>query len=238
MRINWYRFGRRGKKLVFLHGWQQDGRSFLPLVPFLHRHFQLFFVDLPGFGASSSPPKNFNSQKYAQTILSWLKKQKLNKIVLVGHSFGGKVAAILAAQHPEKVKKLILIAPAGIPHPKWWYPLKDKIPKKVRRLFSPFKKFLTSRDYQQAGPLLPIFKTVVKEDITPVFRKIKTPTLIIWGSEDKELPLSDGKLIHQLIPTSQLKVIKKADHFPFWRNPKRTAEIIQKFLKTNGQKTY
>ena len=90
-----------------------------------------------------------------------------------------------------------------------------------------------SRDYKQAGELLPIFKTIVKEDIRPIFSKINTPTLIIWGKNDQELPSEDGKKIHQLIKKSKLAIIA-GDHFPFWENPQKVAKLINQFIKNEG----
>jgi len=124
-----------------------------------------------------------------------------------------------------------LIAPSGVPHPKWWYPIKEKAPLLVQRIVSwVLRRFFASRDYRQAGQLLPVFKNVVKEDCRPVFRKINQSTLIIWGKDDQELPLADGEKIHQLIKFSQLKIVE-GGHFPFWQDPKRVAGLIDQFIK-------
>lgn len=226
MRINCLEFGEKGQSIVFLHGWQQDSRSFLPLVPFLSKKYRLFLLDLPGFGKSEMPPDNFSSFDYARIIVNWLKKRKLKQFILVGHSFGGKIAAIIAAENPKMVLRLILIASAGIPHTNAFFNLTKFIPKIVsEKIPFNFKKFFAGRDYQQAGVLLPIFKIVVKEDIRPVFTKINIPTLIIWGKSDQELPISDGRKIQSLIKKSKL-ILVKGDHFPFWENPEKIARLI------------
>ena len=82
-------------------------------------------------------------------IADWLKKKKFKEVILVGHSFGGKIAAIIGAENPKMIKKLILIASAGIPHTKILTKLipssfSQRIPLKIKRFFA-------SRDYQQAG---------------------------------------------------------------------------------------
>ncbi|MDD5481901.1 MAG: alpha/beta hydrolase [Candidatus Shapirobacteria bacterium] len=230
MTINFQEFGKGRQKIIFLHGWQQNSKSFLSLVPFLYRQFKLYFLDLPGFGKTPLSTNLSSSTDYARLISRWLQKKQINKPVVVGHSFGGKVAALLASQCPQELEKLILIAPAGIPHPRWWYPLSAKIPPKIKQKLEPITKIVfTSRDFKEAGPLQPILANIVKEDLRSVFANIHAPTLIIWGKTDQELPLTDGQEINRLIPNSQLKIIP-AGHFPFWDQPKKAAQIISRFI--------
>lgn len=223
MRINYLEFGEGEPVIVFLHGWQQDSRSFASLIPFLYQEYHLLLPDLPGFGKSEMPDASFSSYDYARVIAEWIKKRKMRKYFLVGHSFGGKIAATIAAQNPKLIRKLVLITSSGIAHPKWFYPLKKLVP-------SFLAKYFASRDYRQAGALLPIFKTVVKEDLRTTFAEIKVSTLIIWGRKDSELPVDDGKKIHHLIPNSLLKIVSDG-HFPFWEDPKGIAKIIDEFIK-------
>lgn len=236
MKIDFLEFGSSGQPIVFLHGWKQDKRSFSSLVPFLHHHYHLFLIDLPGFGKSDPPSLDFTSFDYNRAITDWINRKGLKKIILVGHSFGGKIAAIIASHHPELVSKLVLIASSGIPHSPGWLRFKSCLPLWFHQIVSPFLKIiLASRDYKQAGKLLPIFKTVVREDLRPVFSKIKTPTLIIWGEQDRELPLEDGQKIHQLINNSHLAVVD-GDHFPFWQKPKKIVQLIDNFAKAKNGK--
>lgn len=229
MKINFQEFGEGEQEIFFLHGWQQNSKSFLPLVPFLYRQFKLYLLDLPGFGKTPLSANLSSSADYARLVSQWLQKKQINKPVVVGHSFGGKVAALLASQYPKELDKLILIAPSGIPHPRWWYPLSAKIPPKVKQKLKPITKIVASRDFKEAGPLQPILKNIVQEDLRPVFANIRVSTLIIWGKADQELPLVDGQEINRLIPNSQLKIIS-AGHFPFWDQPKKTAQIINQFI--------
>lgn len=232
MTISFLEFGDQGKTLVFLHGWQQNKKSFLSLVPFLHNKYRLYFLDLPGFGQSEYDVSCHNSNDFACRIEEWLKEKKLNKVILVGHSFGGKVSTIIASKNPNIVSKLILIGSAGIPSKKdnWLkiaekfrFPVIEKIAKPL------YIKLFASRDYKEAGKLLEVFKTVVKEDLSSIFGFLKLPVLIIWGRGDNELDLADGERINRLIPGSKF-VVTEGGHFPFWDNPKEVAEIIDKFV--------
>ncbi|MGI6278902.1 MAG: alpha/beta fold hydrolase [Patescibacteria group bacterium] len=230
MTINFQEFGKGRQKIIFLHGWQQNSKSFLSLVPFLYRQFKLYLLDLPGFGKTPLSPKLSSSDNYAQLISQWLQKKQINKPIIVGHSFGGKVAALLASQYPQELEKLILIASAGILHPRWWYPISAKVPPTIKQKLKPITgNFFASRDFKEAGPLQPMLANIVKEDLRPVFANIRTPTLIIWGKDDQELPPTDGQKINRLITNSQLEIIP-AGHFPFWDQPQKTAQIINQFI--------
>lgn len=229
MKINYLEFGKKGRPVVFLHGWQQDCRSFMPLVGYL-KDYRLFLLNLPGFGKSDPPPDSFSSSDYALSIADWIKSKKLNKVILIGHSFGGKIASIIASKNPKLIQKLVLFANSGIYHPKKYYKYTYLIPGFLRNLFRPL---LAGRDYKQAGKLLPVFKTIVKEDMRPVFAKIKTPTLIIWGENDEELPVEDGEKIHNLIDKSKL-IIMPGGHFVFQEEAEKIAGQILQFVKSSS----
>lgn len=226
MELSFLEFGEKEKIIVFLHGWQQDKKSFSSLVPFLFKKYHLFLLDLPGFGNSDFPAENFNSFDYARVVADWIKERKLKEIVLVGHSFGGKVAAIIAEKNPKVVKKLVLIASSGIVEKEKYTLFKKLSPKFLKDFLRPY---FVGRDYKEAGKLLPVFKTIVKEDISETFSKVKVPTLIIWGKDDKELSAENGKKINSLIERSQLKIVD-GGHFPFWDNPQKVAELIDDFI--------
>jgi pimeloyl-ACP methyl ester carboxylesterase len=230
MQIHSLEFGEKGKPLVFLHGWQQTSRSFLPLVNFLCNDYRLFFLDLPGFGKSQPPSPNYSSFDYAKEVQNWIKKKKLKNVVLIGHSFGGKIGIIIASQNSPFLEKLILIASAGIPHPSKYAPLVKLIPNKLKQIIPlKFKSLSASRDYKEAGVLLSIFKRVVTENVQPLLKDIAIPTLIIWGKNDSELLSEDGKIMKNHIKKSKLVVIE-GGHFPFWENPQKVSELIKKFV--------
>lgn len=229
MNLSFIEFGEKGKTIVFLHGWQQDKKSFIPLVPFLHQKYRLIFIDLPGFGRSPKPNDTFTSFDYAEIIKTWLGQKKLKDIILVGHSFGGKVAAIIASQDTNLVSKLILMTGSGFATPSK-FSFRKFFPKPIISFLSPlYIKLFASRDYREAGNLLPIFKNVVKDDLSETFRSLHLPTLILWGQEDKELPVIFGQRIKRHVKGSQLKLLP-GGHFFFQEYPQETAEAISQFI--------
>lgn len=226
MNLDFFEFGDQGTPIVFLHGWQQDKKSFSALVPYLFKTNHLYLLDLPGFGKSKLPNDNYTSYDYAEEVVEWLKKNKLTEVILVGHSFGGKIATIVANKYPEIISKLILIANSGIPEDKTYYPFLKYLPQPLKKRFSPL---FTSSDYKNAGKLLPIFKNVVKENLTTEFAKVNKPTLIIWGKNDRQLPMDMSKQINKLIKNSKLELLPTG-HFPFIDKPKEVADLIKNFI--------
>ena len=155
---------------------------------------------------------------------------KLGKVVLVGHSFGGRIASHIASLYPEDILRLVVISPSGVNHSKWWYPLVGRIPKRLKSVFRPLAVRMEDKDVRQAGKLRLMIKNILKEDFEPVFKRINAPTLIIWGKNDFELPSSDGYKIKRLIEKSTLKIIP-GSHFSFVDNPKLVASLINSFIR-------
>ena len=92
-------------------------------------------------------------------------------------------------------------------------------------------KLTGEQDYNKADPILKeTMLNLISQDLEPIFSKIKVPTLIIWGRDDKATPLSDGKRIYNLISDSKFEVIENAKHSPQFTRPKDVAKIILNFL--------
>src|SRR3989344_2485949 len=121
----------QGKDLIMLHGWKQDVSSFHKVAEELKKHFTLWLIDLPGFGRSENPKKDFSIEDYGDIIAEFIKRNKLNKPVLLGHSVGGRIGIVLASKHSELLSKLILEDSAGI------QPKQDLL----KLLFYPIAKF-------------------------------------------------------------------------------------------------
>src|SRR5471030_121812 len=105
----------QGKSLVFLHGWGCDWQIWSPIITELSKIYELTLLDLPGFGQSENPPTTWNSTNYSWLLKEIFKELQLEKSVLIGHSFGGKISSIFAAQFPQLITKLMLVDSAGLP---------------------------------------------------------------------------------------------------------------------------
>lgn len=164
---------------------------------------------------------------------------------VLGHSFGGRVAIALAAEYPCRIRKLVLVASAGIrPRRSVNYYVKVGTVKLVAGLFSPrlwgslahrarsaLNGWAGSRDYRQAGPLRPTMVKVVNEDLRPLLESIRVPTLIVWGDRDPEVPEAAARIMAQGIRGSRLEIFNGAGHFLFADMPDRFAGLVCEFLR-------
>jgi pimeloyl-ACP methyl ester carboxylesterase len=231
--------------IVLLHGWGLSSASFHQLSDYLSQDFELYLVNLPGFGGSPIPEKPYGLAEMAAEVLAFIKKSGINNPTLLGHSVGGKIAAYLAATNPECVNRLILINSSGLPRTR---DLKSQIKIKLIQLLRQAIKWLDSKfsttlfknwfiprfaspDYKNAGPMLPTFLKVVNEQLTTLLPLIRCRTLLLWGSEDSETPLEVGERFNRAISNSELVVLTGGDHWVFaGGGATQCAYQIRKFL--------
>ena len=240
------RIAGQGNPFLILHGWPATADSWLKVQEKLSPNFTVYVIDMPGFGRSESPKEAWGLDEYCNFVLEFLKEEKLEKVYLLGHSFGGRIAIKLAVKHPEKIIDLILVAAAGVKHK---FDLKTNLgkflafmTKRITFLYnSPFlrdlfyRKILRRTDYLKAkGIMKEIFKEVLKEDLAPYFSRILSRTLLVWGNNDKFTPLKDGVKMSNCIPNSKLEIIPSAGHTPHLLKSGELVGIINKFILKDG----
>ncbi len=246
LKVN-YKIAGEGPAILVLHGWGGSSDSWLEVQEILTKEgYQVIVPDFPGFGKSITPSKPWEIKDYSDFVLRFTKKLGLEKFFLVGHSFGGRIAIKFTVQYPEKVKKLILCDSAGIkPKPGlktriifWLARIGNAIftPKHLTRFKDAarnlFYIFLRNRDYAKAnGTMKETIKKVLKEDLSPELLEIRTKTLLIWGGNDKMVPLKYANIFKEKIKNSKLEVLPKIGHSPHLESPKKFSEIILNFLK-------
>ncbi len=234
--------------ILILHGWSKDmtGKRYAVLQSMLAKKgFTVFAPDLPGFGANPLKKEALEFDDYIKFVHDYIKQLKIKKVILLGHSFGGRIAINFTARYPDLVEKLILTGASGIPRP--LPSLKKKIVYLLTKIFRPFFSIppfsffyilfrklvyysIGEMDYYKAGSLRKTFKKVHKVSIVDALSKITAPTLIVWGGNDTIVPLEDGELMHNTIKNSQLIVIKNATHKLPYNNPKEFVNAINSFL--------
>lgn len=237
------------KNIVLLQGWTQTKDKLFPLKKELKKKgFKVFLPTLPGFGGEKLK-KTWNLDDYINWLNKFLTKNKIKKTVLVGHSFGGQIAAKFSLLYFNKVSCLILIAAAVI---RW----KASLPRRVLILISqklsplfkifPFDifydelKFLVYKsigenDYYRAGPILQkTMKQIISENLENDLDKISMPTLIIWGEKDKTTSVKKAHLIARKIIHSKLVIFKDASHRLPYNQPREVVEEICKFIQTQN----
>jgi pimeloyl-ACP methyl ester carboxylesterase len=241
IRTRWRQAGS-GLPVLILHGWGARIEAVDPIIRALSPRLAVYAVDLPGFGESGLPPQTWGGGDYAEWTRALLDHLGLERASLVGHSHGGRTAIHLAARHPERVDKLILVDAAGI-RPKRGLRYYRRVglaktAKHAARFLGPPGRALHKRvfartassDYANAGPLRPTFVKLVNEDVTPLLSQIRASTLLIWGDQDTATPLSDGETMETLIADAGLVVLKGAGHFSYLDQPQRFGRVAVHFL--------
>lgn len=220
-----------GGAVVFLHGWGGGVESFALAASSLYRDYTVVRYALPGFGASDPPDRAWGVQDYADCVAKDLLDREITECVLVGHSFGGRVAIELAGTHPQLVKGLILVDSAGI-RPKlslakryrqWRY-------RKLKSKGADLSKF-GSADWQQGSSVMRDTLTkVVNYDQRTMLPLIQAPTMIVWGRKDRETPLKMGRMMKREIRDSAL-IVLDGGHFCYLDQPYTFIRIVGEFLK-------
>ncbi len=241
-RIN-YTVQGKGKKLILLHGWGCDIKIFKPLLPYFEQHFETYIVDFPGFGQSPEPKTAWTNDDYVRMTQEFIQELKIKNPIVLGHSFGGRIAIKLATHIP--IHKLILTGSAGVkPSRKLNYYIKVysyKLLKNLAKLpllsllLKPLQETyiqnMGSSDYKQASDVMrQTLSNVVNTDLQSVMPDIKTPTLLIFGENDTATPPEYGKIMEKLIPGSGLVIMKNAGHYTFLDQKAQFIAIIDSFL--------
>lgn len=240
------RIGGAGTPFLILHGWGGCSDSWLKVQENLIKHFQVFVLDLPGFGKSGLPPRPWDVQDYTEFVIDFLQAYNIKEFYLLGHSFGGRISMKLSVQYLDGVKKLILVDSAGAQakKKKFFKKILSSIASFVsifsilpgfqlfRRFF--YRYIIRSTDYLKVmGVMKETFLKVISEDLSYCLEKIKAKTLVIWGERDNVTPLKDGRFIQLKIKNSELKIIP-SNHNPHLEIPEELSKIILDFLNKNG----
>ncbi len=236
-----YQVEGSGTPVILLHGWGAEANTFSYVFDRLSNTYQIYALDLPGFGLSEIPPNAWDASDYAKLIATFYSNLNINKAHLIGHSYGGRISIVLAAEQPEKVDKLILVDSAGIIPPrtmKYYYRISlAKIGRLIRkcgtlgkRLADNIANRVGSSDYKQAGPMRATMVKSVNQNLQPLLPNIQATTLLIWGENDTDTPISFGKIMQDEIPNAELVILKGAGHFSFLDKPKEFCQSVETFL--------
>ncbi|MFH1820499.1 MAG: alpha/beta hydrolase [Candidatus Nealsonbacteria bacterium] len=208
-----------------------------------NKHYTVFVPDLPGFGTNVVPETPWTLDNYVEWVKDFLKKNNLQKVFLLGHSFGGSVAIKFSIKYPEHIEKLILIDSAGIRKKR----LKKEIQKKVAHFlnmfsFLPFYNLIRKFAYRTLfrhsdyllidGVMKQTYLKVLEDDISNSFFNVLIPTLIIWGEKDNITPLQHANFIKKSISGSHLEIIPGVSHNPHKEAPETLVNKILNFIKS------
>ena len=236
--------GNGSRPVIVMHGWGCTSETVAVLADSCtDSTTTVYNLDLPGFGMSSEPREVWGVDRYTQIIEEFARRKGIVRPVLVGHSFGGRLAIVFASRNDTD--RVILVDAAGIkPRRTMKYYFKVYSFKLARRmapliigrrrgedLINKMRGKAGSSDYRNASPgMRAIMSRVVNEDLKALMPKIKAPTLLIWGTADTATPISDAKTMERLIPDAGLVEYEGASHYSFLDLPGQTKAVIASFL--------
>jgi pimeloyl-ACP methyl ester carboxylesterase len=238
-----YQVAGRGLVVVLVHGWGDDLINFNKLQKFLSKHYRVISLDLPGFGKSMAPDMGWSLDNFSEFLGNFIEKLELSVYAFVGHSNGGAILINGLANKQIKADRLILIAASGIRGTRQFKKTAilvgaklGKLPLKLlptdyqiqlkKRLYKAIKS-----DAEVSPQMLDTFKKIVRQDVTNNASKLRLPTLIVYGREDKVTPLEFGQIYNKLIAGSKLVLINGAGHFVHLQKPDQVETLIERFLK-------
>jgi len=224
-------------KIVILHGWTYEPENtWGVLLSILKRRGMDFeALRVPGLSDGTDPVWTLDD------YVEWLRgKVGAERVILWGHSNGGRISLAFAARYPGKVARLILEDSAGIP-PSGFRKLKRDVFRVVAKLGSTITgsqrvrellyKIIRENDYRRATPnMKKTMANLVAFDARAILAKIVAPTLIIWGEYDRTTPRSAAHVIHSGIRGSSVVIIRGARHSPHITHPQEVAQMISDFI--------
>lgn len=246
-KISYKESGEGEDTVVILQGWGTNMAVYDTVAACLTPKYRVVQFDFPGFGDSDEPRTPWAVEDYAGFFLKFTEACGIKKAALIGHSYGGRVIIRLASRPslPFEIQKIVLIDSAGIlPQKTLKQKIKIKTYKIMKKIVSlkpvyavcpelidDWKSRQGSADYRSATPMMrQCLVKAVNEDLTPLLKDIRQDTLLIWGDNDTATPLSDGKLMEQLIPEAGLAVLKGAGHFSFLDQPAVFRRIMESYF--------
>ena len=238
--ISFSKTGEGKQTVLFLHGWRSQKEVWAQVISKLKIIDGSFCtLDLPGFGSSSLPKNPWTVNDYAKLVADFIFQQQLQDVILVGHSFGGRVGIKLASHFPEIISKLVLIDSAGFvsrSRKQLVYNILAAIvspvfrPRFMQGLRAKIYKIIGASDYVASKELRETFLNVINEDLSEDMKKIICPTLILTGENDTDTPVEFGERIQALIPNSRFIILPGSGHFSFIDKPEEVVKELQKFI--------
>jgi abhydrolase domain-containing protein 6 len=254
-----YAEGGHGEPVVLLHGFGASADSWNRFAKPLTRRYRVIAPDQPGWGASTRlESASYGYPAQVERLHQFLSALGLKRVHLVGHSMGGFIASAYAARYPDEVITLGLIAPHGMVEPEpsdlfrdvakgdnWLvassYQEFDRLLNNVfaRRPYAPkaVVRYLAAHAIRGSAKSAKIFAEMQTNDppLEDRLPLIHSPTLIIWGDQDRVLHVSCADLFRRGIKSSELMIIPGSGHMPLIENARQCASAWLAFVDKSRQ---
>ncbi len=244
----YYEIMGKGNPVILLHGWLTNLETMRPIANELCKNFEVYLVDVIGFGKSDLPEHPLTANDFGDFLKEFVDKLQIKNPILIGHSNGGRIIINAVGRGIVSAKKVVLIDSAGIkPKRSLGYYLKvafyktgkfllNLLPntKSIKKFKEKLRNNVGSQDYKlSANVLKETMKLIVNEDLSYLLPKISVPTLLFWGSLDKDTPISDAKKMEKLIPDCGLIEYAGSTHFSYLENINNVNSVLNEFLKND-----
>jgi len=256
--------GQEKPTLIFIHGLAGCMDNWIPNLSYFSPKFRTVALDLPGFGLSEKKDFNYTINFFAETVFELLEKLKIKKPVLIGNSMGGQIVLNFALNYPQTPAGLVLVDPSGVqkfsPLLKllakmlsqiniYNLPLSQVVLKRlILRLFYSENSYVhllyenaLQRSQDEDFPFLVrttlrCIHSLVADTPLEKIQNIKTPTLILWGENDKATPVSGAYFCKNFIKNSQLVIFPECGHLPQLEKEEEFNKQVETFINSLGIK--
>ncbi len=247
---------REAPAVILLHGFGASLQTWEDWSNDLQADHRVIRLDLPGFGLTGADPgSNYTDAHALKLLVALMDQLGLARASIVGHSMGGRIAWTFAAQHPERIDKLVLVAPDGFASFGRTYGETQRVPPMLRLLPYVLPGFLlraslrpaygnpdalTDALYRRYRDMLlapGVRRAIV--DLTaqqvlvppePLLRRIQAPTLLLWGAQDAMIPASNAADYLRVIPDARLHEFPGIGHLPQEEAPAASVAVVRAFL--------
>jgi pimeloyl-ACP methyl ester carboxylesterase len=249
-----------GQTVVLIHGYTDNARDWVPLLPYLSPRFRLILVDIRGHGRSDKPECCYTRWDFAYDVKLLLDALGVERADVVGHSLGSFITQSFAESWPERARRVVLISSSGGPRagsprkPAYDYasqirqlkePIDPDSPFMIEWWSSPTpvdEEFIRRQRRDAAAIPLRVWLAVldqglVYEDLQRTLPRLKAPALLIWGSQDPIMEEEERQTLREALPQAQVKVFPGLGHNPIWEDPRACAEVINTFLTAAPART-
>ena len=248
-----------GDAVIFIHGFFYDSFQWIKNIDAFAKKYKVYAIDLWGFGYSSREPLDYCYQLYVDQILKFMDNIGLEKATLIGQSMGGGTAIRFSVLNKDRVNKIILVDPAGMPMslpPGTTLFLKTNMGERLFNLDNDFirksmlrwgwihDKSMVTQDYfdnvtrfhKIKGTTEVLMSIMKKQYLDKLYDDIvrlgqmDVPRLLVWGEQDKGIPLTLGLEMNKLINSTQFEIFSPAGHVPNYEQADEFNRVALKFL--------
>lgn len=250
-----YLEGGRGEPLMLLHGFGANKDNFTRVARFLTPHYRVIIPDHIGFGESAHPQEaDYSPPAQVERLRSLAQKLGIKTLHLGGNSMGGQIAMSYAARYPNEVKSLWLLGPAGV-----WSAPQSEVFQIIEKTGHNFLLAKNEDEFAQVfsfvmsdPPFIPrpmldvmaqerirnyelekrIFQQIASYAVEEHIAGMDTPTLIVFGDQDRAIPVATAESLHKLLPHSRVVIMHGLGHLPMLEQPGQSAKDYLQFRES------